>query len=115
MAADNVRYALLMLVAGLGIPVLAALNAQLGHRLASPAAAATVLFMVALGMALLTLLATAGLAPLARIAEPPKYLFLGGRIFGLLRAFGHLGGTTFRCGQCGILCFTRTTCISWFD
>ncbi len=78
MVSDNVRYALLMLAAGLGIPVLAALNAQLGHRLASPAAAATVLFMVALGMALLTLLATAGLAPLARIAEPPKYLFLGG-------------------------------------
>ena len=39
---------LIMLAAGVGIPVLAALNAQLGNRIGSPAAAAAVLFIVAL-------------------------------------------------------------------
>ena len=44
--ADTLRYALIMLAAGIGIPVLAALNAQLGARIGSPAAAASVLFVV---------------------------------------------------------------------
>ena len=35
-----------MLLTGIGIPVLAALNAQLGNRIGSSAAAATVLFVV---------------------------------------------------------------------
>lgn len=37
-------YALTMLAAGIGIPLLAALNAALGVRLGSPAAAAMILF-----------------------------------------------------------------------
>ena len=37
-----------MLLAGIGIPLLAALNAALGQRLGSPAAAALILFIVAL-------------------------------------------------------------------
>ena len=42
------HYALVMLLAGIGIPTLAALNAALGVRLGSPIAAALVLFCVAL-------------------------------------------------------------------
>lgn len=38
-------YALTMLAAGIGIPLLAALNAALGLRIGSPAAAAMVLFL----------------------------------------------------------------------
>ena len=45
---DGFRYAAVMLAAGIGIPVLAALNAQLGARIGSPVVAAVVLFCVAL-------------------------------------------------------------------
>ena len=47
MAGETLRYAAVMTLAGIGIPVLAALNARLGGRIGSPAAAATVLFAVA--------------------------------------------------------------------
>lgn len=70
-------YALVMLLAGIGIPILAALNAQLGVRLGSPVAAAVVLFCVALGASLLVLAAT-GIEALARLPEAPRYLFLAG-------------------------------------
>ncbi len=41
-------YALIMLLAGIGIPLLAALNAALGTRLGSAVAAGAILFVVAL-------------------------------------------------------------------
>jgi transporter family-2 protein len=41
MTSESFRYALIMLAAGCGIPVLAAVNAQLGNKIGSPAAAAT--------------------------------------------------------------------------
>jgi len=44
----TLKYAAVMLAAGVGIPVLAALNAALGVRLGSPVAAAACLFTVAL-------------------------------------------------------------------
>ena len=75
---DNLRYAVVMFAAGLGIPVLAALNAQLGSRIGSPPAAATVLFVVASCLALLATLLTTGLTPLSQLGQQPKYLFLGG-------------------------------------
>lgn len=70
-------YALTMLVAGIGIPVLAALNAALGVRMGSPAGAATILFCVALSATVAVLLIT-GPSALARAAGAPKHLFLGG-------------------------------------
>lgn len=75
---DTLRYAPIMLAAGFGIPLLAALNAQLGARLASPAAAAVVLFGVALGCALAFMLVTRGAGGLARLPGQPAHLFLGG-------------------------------------
>lgn len=48
------QYAVMMLVAGIGIPILAALNAALGLRLESPVAAAVILFCVALSATILT-------------------------------------------------------------
>lgn len=71
------QYALIMLLAGIGIPMLAALNAALGGRLGSPAAAAVVLFVVALTSALVVFAAT-GAQGLNRITEAPKHLLLGG-------------------------------------
>lgn len=41
-----VLYAAFMLVAGIGIPVMAALNSRLGSELGNPALATTILFMV---------------------------------------------------------------------
>lgn len=70
-------YALTMLAAGFGIPILAALNAALGIRLGSPIAAATILFCVAFGATTLLLLLT-GPQALARAAGAPKHLFLAG-------------------------------------
>ena len=71
------HYALLMLAAGIGIPVLAALNAALGRHIASPALAATVLFTVALVIAAVVAMLTWG-GGAGRLATAPKHLFLGG-------------------------------------
>jgi transporter family-2 protein len=70
-------YALTMLAAGIGIPVLAALNAQLGSRLGSPVAAAVVLFCVAL-LASLLVLAMTGPGPILALAGAPRHLMLAG-------------------------------------
>ena len=70
-------YALTMLVAGIGIPLLAALNSALGVRIGSPAAAAMVLFCVAL---LATTAATLVTGPkaLGNVVLAPRHLLLGG-------------------------------------
>lgn len=70
-------YALIMLVAGIGIPVLAALNAALGTRLGSPVAAAAILFVVAL-FATLLVLALDRPAAVAGVATAPRHLLLAG-------------------------------------
>lgn len=70
-------YAGIMLVAGMGIPLLAALNAALGQHLGSPASAAMILFVVALISATAVALAT-GLGPVLLVASAPKHLLLGG-------------------------------------
>ncbi|NRB34841.1 MAG: DMT family transporter [Rhodobacteraceae bacterium] len=73
------HYALIMLAAGIGVPLLAALNAALGRNIGSPAAAALILFTVALICAAAVTLAT-GPQALARAAQAPKHLFLGGAL-----------------------------------
>lgn len=78
MIPDTARYAAIMLATGIGVPVLAALNAQLGQRLGSPAAAAAVLFVVAFCGAVAVMLATAGTGPLTKIPDQPRHLFLAG-------------------------------------
>ncbi|UWQ26048.1 DMT family transporter [Leisingera aquaemixtae] len=71
------HYALIMLAAGLGIPVLAALNAALGKLIGSPASAAVVLFLIALVATILYAL-IAGPQALAKIPAAPKHLLLAG-------------------------------------
>ena len=75
--AQLAHYALIMLLAGVGIPLLAALNAALGVRIGSPAAAATVLFLIALGTATIVMFLT-GPQALVRVPTAPRHLFLGG-------------------------------------
>ncbi|EPX81328.1 DMT family transporter [Litoreibacter arenae] len=74
---SNTSYALIMLAAGVGIPVLAALNAQLGRLISAPAAASVVLFAVAFLCALVVVMLT-GPAALAKIPSSPKHLMLAG-------------------------------------
>lgn len=69
--------ALVMFAAGIGIPLLAALNARLGANIGSPAAAATVLFIVAFACAAITLMVT-GPEALRAIPTQPGHLFLAG-------------------------------------
>lgn len=71
------HYAITMLLAGIGIPVLAALNAALGVRIGSPAAAALVLFVVAF-LSCGVVVAITGPGALARVFDAPKHLFLAG-------------------------------------
>ena len=73
------QYALIMLLAGIGIPTLAALNAALGKHMGSPAAAAVILFSVALATALVAALVT-GPTAIARVAGTPRHLLLGGML-----------------------------------
>jgi bacterial/archaeal transporter family-2 protein len=68
---------LIMLAAGLGIPILAALNARLGVNIGSPAAAALILFVVAFGATAIVTIVT-GPGALLRLSGQPWHLFLGG-------------------------------------
>lgn len=78
MIPETIRHAAVMFAAGIGIPLLAGLNAQLGVRLGSPAAAASILFVVALMGTVAVLMVTAGPQALAAAPAQPKHLFLGG-------------------------------------
>jgi transporter family-2 protein len=66
-----------MLLAGIGIPVLAALNARLGSLVGAPATAAFILFLVALCASGAVMLAT-GRQGLAALPAQPKHLLLAG-------------------------------------
>jgi transporter family-2 protein len=76
---EMTHYALIMLVAGVGIPLLAALNAALGRFMHAPAAAALVLFSVAFACCLVATLLT-GPRALLSVAGAPKHLLLGGAL-----------------------------------
>ena len=70
-------YAITMLFAGIGIPVLAALNAALGGRIGSPVAASIALFSIAL-LCTLTVFFVGGFKPTSNIFAAPKHLFFAG-------------------------------------
>ncbi|MBF9032169.1 EamA-like transporter family protein [Rhodobacterales bacterium HKCCE3408] len=72
------HHAIIMLLSGVGIPLLAALNARLGANIGSPAAAAFVLFLVALSATLVAMLITGGTAALQTLGAQPKHLFIAG-------------------------------------
>ncbi len=73
------HHILIMLAAGIGIPVLAALNAALGRHIGSPAVAATVLFVVALTVSAIIAFMTNPQAA-TKLATAPKHLFLAGAL-----------------------------------
>lgn len=75
---SSLMYALVMLIAGFGIPIMAALNGGLGAKLESPALAATILFSLALFIAIIYLLSTSGVPKRLYVPETPWYFYLGG-------------------------------------
>ena len=76
---ETLKFATIMLAAGICVPLLAALNARLGQHIGSPAVAALCLFLVALITAALVVSVTGGV-PISQIASAPKHLFLGGAL-----------------------------------
>ena len=70
-------YALVMFLAGLGIPGLAALNAALGHHLNAPFGASLTLFGVAL-VSCFAVSTMRGGVSLAKVVEAPKHLSFAG-------------------------------------
>lgn len=74
----TLRDAAVMLLAGVGIPMLAALNSQLGARIAAPVAAGAVLTLVAFLAVLSVLVLTGQASALGRLAGQPWHLFLAG-------------------------------------
>ncbi|MCZ8098065.1 MAG: DMT family transporter [Burkholderiales bacterium] len=87
---------ILMLVAGVGIPVMAALNAHLGARLQSPLAAVAVLSGVALVFTL-GLMATQPRANWQALSSAPPPLLLAGLLFVL-----YIGGITWTAPRIGL-------------
>lgn len=75
---DRMIYGVVMFAAGVGIPILAALNAQLGARIGSPFAAAVVLFCVALAAAVAVMATTRSGGALVQVPVQPRHLFLAG-------------------------------------
>lgn len=70
-------YASIMLLAGLGIPVMAALNGGLGSKLQNPALATTILFAVG-GLLSVAYLLVSGSLPETMPRNVPVYYYLGG-------------------------------------
>lgn len=75
---NPLAYSLIMIVAGIGIPVMATLNGGLGARLQSPTLAAAILFFVGLVIAVAYLLVTEGIPDKIFHASTPLYYYLGG-------------------------------------
>ncbi len=73
-------YAPIMLIAGIGVPILAVLNAGLGKELGSAPAACVILSLVALVTSAVILLATGPQAILNTFSSS-KHLFFGGVLF----------------------------------
>lgn len=71
-------YAILMLFAGIGIPIMATLNAGLGGKLQSPALAASILFFVGMVVSIGYLLIFEGVPSTLIPPDTPFYFYLGG-------------------------------------
>lgn len=75
-------HATLMLFAGIGVPLLAALNARLGANIGSPASAALILFLVAVA-ATAGVVAVTGARGFSALPDQPRHLFLAGLLVAL--------------------------------
>ena len=71
-------FALIMLLTGIGIPILAALNGGLGARLGSPMAASMILFGVAFLIATTGALLTSSVGQVRFTSDIPAQFYFGG-------------------------------------
>lgn len=71
-------FATIMLLTGIGIPILAALNGGLGGRLGSPLAASVILFGLALLIAIAGALVTGSLGDIRFSGDIPWIFYFGG-------------------------------------
>ena len=78
---NQILYSVLMLLAGIGIPTMAALSGNLGNKLGSPALAVTILLIVALSIAVCYLLITEGIPTELSNANTQWYLYFAGAFF----------------------------------
>lgn len=92
----QIPFYLLMLVAGIGIPVMAAINASMGAGLQSPIAAVAVLCAVALVTSLGLLLLLPKPDWTALVSQPPAH-YLAGCLFIL-----YIGGITIAAPRIGV-------------
>lgn len=76
--ANQLFYSCLMLAAGVGIPIMAALSAGVGTRHGSPALAASLLFLVALSVSVAFLFTVGGGLRAVPKTWLPFYFYLGG-------------------------------------
>jgi transporter family-2 protein len=72
-------YSVIMLMAGVGIPIMAAMNARVGSALASPQAA--VLLLLAVACITMTAYTLAAGWPKLQTPQLPKYYYLAGILF----------------------------------
>ena len=70
-------FATIMLLAGIGIPIMAAMTSSLGKHLSSPVAASAFAFFIAFCIALLALIIN-DKSFFEQIPSAPKYLFVAG-------------------------------------
>lgn len=73
---------LIMFLAGVGVPIFAAMNARLGQHLGAPATAAMIMFIIGATTALIVSLVTKA-APLSAVVAAPKYLYPAGLLMAL--------------------------------
>ena len=74
---NMLSFATIMLLAGIGIPIMAAMTSALGKHLGSPVAASAFAFFTAFCIALLALM-IADKSFVKQIPSAPKYLFVAG-------------------------------------
>ena len=74
---NMLSFATIMLLAGIGIPIMAAMTSSLGRHLSSPIAASAFAFLMAFCIALIALL-IADKSFIKQIPSAPKYLFVAG-------------------------------------
>ncbi|MFA7601775.1 MAG: DMT family transporter [Novosphingobium sp.] len=75
--ASFIGIAALMIIAGIGIPLMATLNAGLGKQLASPAAATFILYVVGVVLATGVLLAAGGMPSVEKFRGIGPHFYMG--------------------------------------
>ena len=77
-SSNGPTFAIIMLLTGIGIPILAALNGGLGGRLGSPMAASMILFGLAFLIATTGALATGSVGQIRFTNDIPFHFYFGG-------------------------------------